>query len=262
MMNYSCDADLDFLVSPHSVHGLLSTKVAYVGLQQRYPVIRYDFSPQVTALWRLCVMTIIWAFIWEAGAGISTPMCNTPADLAITSACGVKGRPLCAPTVKCVRWQTPLVRVLKINIDGGAAGSPGQLTRGGIFRDHFGVFRGCFTVSHGRGYAFEAELTTILFAIELAHDKGWSNIWLESDSTYVVYILKLSSPEISWRLMRQLRPNLNMVISHIYREGNAVAVRLSREEVDRFMWWSVQPDFLFPFFQKDIASDFYCFTSF
>ncbi|KAL8480977.1 hypothetical protein ACS0TY_027492 [Phlomoides rotata] len=32
MMHYSCDADSDFLVWPHSVHGSLSTKVAYAGL--------------------------------------------------------------------------------------------------------------------------------------------------------------------------------------------------------------------------------------
>ncbi|KAL8458489.1 hypothetical protein ACS0TY_036128 [Phlomoides rotata] len=63
---------------------------------------------------------------------------------------------------------------------------------GGIFRDHFGLFRGCFTVTHGRGYAFEAELSTTLYAIEIAYDKGWTNIWLESDSTYVVHILKSS----------------------------------------------------------------------
>ncbi|KAL8480976.1 hypothetical protein ACS0TY_027491 [Phlomoides rotata] len=220
---------------------------------------RCDFSPQVAALWRLCITTIIWviwdqrnrrifeglvtrdsslligfrAFILEASDSISAPMRNTLADLAITSACGVKGRPPWAPTVKCVRWQTPPVGVLKKNIDGSAAGSPGQLTGWGVFRDHFGVFRGCFTVSHGSGYAFEAELATTLYAIELVHDKGWSNIWLESDSSYVVHILKSSHFEIPWRLLarwhrvRRLRPNLNMVVSHIYREGNAVADRLS-----------------------------------
>ncbi|KAL8492867.1 hypothetical protein ACS0TY_024169 [Phlomoides rotata] len=189
-------------------------------------------------------------------------MRNSLADLAIISACGVKGRPPRASTVKCVRWQLPPIGVLKINIDGSAAGSLRQLIGGGIFRDHFGMFRGCFAVSHGCGYTFEAELATAFFAIELAYDKGWSNIWLESDSTYVVHILKSSSPEIPWRLLarwhrvRRLRTNLHMVVSHIFREGNAVADRLSCEEVDRFMWWSAPSVFLLPFLQKDITSDF------
>ncbi|KAL8502815.1 hypothetical protein ACS0TY_021804 [Phlomoides rotata] len=61
MMNYSCDADSDFLVWPHSVHGSLSTKVAYAGLQQRYPIVSWGnwiWSPFVptkrsTVIWRI-----------------------------------------------------------------------------------------------------------------------------------------------------------------------------------------------------------------
>ncbi|KAL8503958.1 hypothetical protein ACS0TY_022623 [Phlomoides rotata] len=220
-----------------------------------------DFSPQVAALWQLYVVTIIWviwdhrnklifeglvlrdtsllsgfwAFVREAGAGISAPIRNSLTDLAIISACGVKGCSPRAPTIKCVHWQLPPVGVLKINIDGSAAGSPVLLTGGGVFRDHFGVFRGFFVVMHGRSFAFEAELATTLFAIELAYEKCWFNIWLESDSTYVVHILNLGCPEILWRLLarwhwvRRLRTTIHMVVSHIYREGNVVANIGSRE---------------------------------
>ncbi|KAL8535021.1 hypothetical protein ACS0TY_010878 [Phlomoides rotata] len=243
--------------------------------------VQRTFSPQVTALWRLCIVTIVWV-IWdqrnkrtfegsyamgfffachllgiirEAGEGINAAMRNSMEDLVILSACGVKGRPPRAPNIRCVRWQVPPINVIKINIDGGAAGSPGLLTGGEVFRDNFGVFRGCFAVSHGRGFAFEAELATTLFSIELAHDKGWNTIWLESDSTYVVHILK------SIDRVRRLRSGLNMVVSHIYREGNAVADRLTREVVDKFQWWSVPPLFLVPFLQRDLVSDFYRFLS-
>ncbi|KAL8528724.1 hypothetical protein ACS0TY_006251 [Phlomoides rotata] len=125
-------------------------------------------------------------------------------------------------------------------MDGGAFGTLGKLTGGGVFRDNFGVFQGCFAVTHGRGYTFEAELATTLYAIEIAYDKGWTNIRLESDSTYVVHILKSSHHE----------------------EGNAVADRLMREEVYSFGWWSEPPEFLIPFLQKDIISDFYRFSLF
>ncbi|KAL8537020.1 hypothetical protein ACS0TY_012270 [Phlomoides rotata] len=158
--------------------------------------------------------------------------------LAILSACGVKGRPPRAPNIRCVRWQVPPYNVIKINIDGGAAGSPGLFTGEGVFHDNFEVCRGCFVVSHGWGgwgVTFEAELATILFAIELAHDKGWNTIWLMLD--------------------------MNIVVSHIYMEGNAVADRLTREVVDKFQWWFVPPLFLVPFLQRDIVWDFNRFSS-
>ncbi|KAL8557729.1 hypothetical protein ACS0TY_005000 [Phlomoides rotata] len=170
-----------------------------------FPYLEY-FSPQVRALWRLCIVTIVWviwdqrnkrifegscssissllaaywASIREAGGGITASMRSSLDDLAILSAFGVKGRPPRAPNIKCVRWQAPPVNVIKVNVDGGVVGSPGSLTGGGVFRDSFGVFRGYFAVSHGRGFAFEAELASALFAIELARDKGWKNIWLEA----------------------------------------------------------------------------------
>ncbi|KAL8463828.1 hypothetical protein ACS0TY_033684 [Phlomoides rotata] len=61
MLWYSCKADSDTLVWPHSVHGTLTSKVAYAGLQQRYPMvswgnwIRGPFIPtkRSTVIWRL-----------------------------------------------------------------------------------------------------------------------------------------------------------------------------------------------------------------
>ncbi|KAL8547600.1 hypothetical protein ACS0TY_007065 [Phlomoides rotata] len=129
---------------------------------------------------------------------------------------------------------------MKINVDGGAAGTPGNLTGDGVFRDNFGVFWGYFAVTHGRGYTFEAELATTLYAIEIAYDNGWTKIWLESDSTYVVHILKSSLPEVPrrlldrWHRVRRLRTKLSIVVSHIYKEGNVVVDKLTREEVYNF----------------------------
>ncbi|KAL8513602.1 hypothetical protein ACS0TY_012904 [Phlomoides rotata] len=218
--------------------------------------------PQVSALWRLCVVTIIWMIwghrnIWtfedkaasaqstlvafwshirDAGAGITAPMRNTVEDLAVLVACGVPGRAPKAPSIIRVRCQPPPLHMMKVNIDGGAAGSPGALTCGGVFRDHFGVFRGCFAVAHWRGFAFEAVLAAALYAIELAHDRGWNKFWLESDSKYVVNFLKSDEPDVPWGLMarwhrvRLLKSAMSLVVSHIYREGNAVADRLTREK--------------------------------
>ncbi|KAL8499339.1 hypothetical protein ACS0TY_022354 [Phlomoides rotata] len=341
MMHYSCDADSDTLVWPRSVHDSLWTKLAYAGLQKRYPVISWGnwiwspfiLSKRSTVVWRLIhgklptwtssvtdvflgrrnvssvfLLRKIWTiysvtahgprvsfrmpadansvpklpycgdFVSLPSSGlfgtstarerITAHMHNSPVDLDILSACKVKGRPPKAPTVKCVRWQPPPIGIMKINVDGSAAGSPGQLTCGGMFHDHYGVFRGYFTATQGCGFAFEVELATALLAIEIAHDKGWNNLWLESDSTYVVHFLKSDHPEAPWRLMtrwhrvRRLRPHLYVVVSHIFWEGNVVADRLSHEEVYRFRWWSEPPGFLFPFLQRDISLDFYHFTRF
>ncbi|KAL8509505.1 hypothetical protein ACS0TY_016646 [Phlomoides rotata] len=226
------------------------------------------FNPQVMALWRLCIVTLIWAYIREAGAGITAPMRNSVEDLSILAACGVLGRPPRAPTIRRIRWQVPPMHMMKVNIDGGAAGSPGDLTGGGVFRDQFGVFRSCFAVSHGRGFAFEAELASVFYAIELAHDRGWINIWLESDSTYVVHCLKSGEPDVPWSLMarwhrvRRLKSAMNLVVSHIYREGNAVADRLTCEEVHVFEWWSVPPLFLFLSFRRICFRIFIVFPRF
>ncbi|KAL8523003.1 hypothetical protein ACS0TY_013099 [Phlomoides rotata] len=85
----------------------------------------------------------------------------------------------------------------------GADGAPGQLTGGGVFRDNFGVFRGCFTMQHGSGFAFEAELATTFSAVEIAFDKQWLHLLLETNSVYVVNVFKRHTSFVPWRLLDQ-----------------------------------------------------------
>ncbi|KAL8480982.1 hypothetical protein ACS0TY_027497 [Phlomoides rotata] len=72
---------------------------------------------------------------------------------------------------------------------------------GGVYRDNSGVCHGCFAMNHGRGFAFEAELATAFYALEIAYVKGWMNIWMECDSTYVVQFLKFPNPMVPWRFI-------------------------------------------------------------
>ncbi|KAL8461190.1 hypothetical protein ACS0TY_032611 [Phlomoides rotata] len=95
-------------------------------------------------------------------------MTNTITDLSIISTFGITGK---GPLMKCVRWQRPPLRFIQVNVNGGATGALDILTGGGVFRDNFGVFRGCFAMSHGTGFAFEAELAITLYALELTHEK-------------------------------------------------------------------------------------------
>ncbi|KAL8508341.1 hypothetical protein ACS0TY_018804 [Phlomoides rotata] len=121
-------------------------------------------------------------------------------------------------------------------------------------------------MQHGIGFAFEAELATAFTAIALAHDKHWTSIWLESDSLYVVNFLMTRPLIVPWRLLgqwhktRRLMDDMQIMVSHIFREGNASAHRLTREPVDRFDWWSQAPDFLVPFFNRDRNEEFFRFS--
>lgn len=64
-------------------------------------------------------------------------------------------------------------------------GSPGISAGGGIVRDHLDNFFGGFALHLSIGHAFWDELQAVM-ALELAYSRGWSSIWLESDSSYVV----------------------------------------------------------------------------
>ncbi|KAL8506337.1 hypothetical protein ACS0TY_017274 [Phlomoides rotata] len=197
IMNYSCDVDMDALIWPHNIHGTLTSKDAYRGLSSYFP-------------------DITWAIF------------------------GVVGRRSRSFAIKCVRWQRPPLQYIKINVDGGASGAPGKITGGGVFRNSFKVFRDCFAMNHGKWFAFEAELSTALYTIELAHARGWWKVWLECDSIYVVRIFREQSPKVLWRLIaqwhkiRKTMKTMHVVVSHIYREGNDIADRLTREQVDLF----------------------------
>ncbi|KAL8482955.1 hypothetical protein ACS0TY_025852 [Phlomoides rotata] len=150
-------------------------------------------------------------------------MHNTVLDLSILFAFGIAGRPSKAPSIICICWQPPPLHFIKVNVNGGADGAPGRLTGGGVYRNRFGVFCGCFAMQYGIGFAFEAELATTFITIALAYDKDWTSIWLESDSSYVVNFLKTRPLLVPWCLLgqwhkiRRLMDDMQLVVSHIFR---------------------------------------------
>jgi ribonuclease HI len=80
----------------------------------------------------------------------------------------------------------------------------------------------------GISSSYKAELCGIMSAIEIAHQKHWHQIWLETDSSLVVMAIK-NSNVVPWSLrnrwsnaMTYLRP-MNFIITQIYREANQVA---------------------------------------
>jgi len=90
-----------------------------------------------------------------------------------------------------VLWKTPTAPWLKVNTDGSVIN--GLAACGGLFRDSLGTFRGAFYCNVGAQSVFYAEVHDIISAIEFAAQNGWTNIWLESDSTSALSIFSNSA---------------------------------------------------------------------
>lgn len=94
------------------------------------------------------------------------------------------------------------------------------------------MFIACFAENLGDDNDFHAELSAVMRAIELASQKGWRNLWLETDS----YLVLLTSKKVSsipcalrnrWKNCIIALKQMNYIISHTYREGNKCADKLA-----------------------------------
>ncbi|XP_057808585.1 uncharacterized protein LOC131023059 [Salvia miltiorrhiza] len=136
---------------------------------------------------------------------------------------------------------------------------PGKIAAGGVFRDNHSTVRGCFHKKGGIGYAFEAELLAVITAIQIANDRQWFYLWLESDSTYIVRLLQDRSLLVPWRFMASwkrilaLLDNFHLYVSHIYREGNKVADILAADTMVEG-WWAFEIDIIKDAVRLDMSS--------
>jgi ribonuclease HI len=80
--------------------------------------------------------------------------------------------------------------------------------------------------------AVYAEILGVILAIECAHQRNWTNLWIETDSILVTLALK-SSHIVPWQLKNRwencliLISNIYFLITHIFREGNHCADKLA-----------------------------------
>lgn len=96
----------------------------------------------------------------------------------------------------------------------------------------------------GMAFAFEAELLAIIHVVRYAILYNWTNLWLESDFTYIVSLLLKRTSNVPWslkvawsRYLNQI--SINFQISHIFHKGNFVANPLSKHAVTVYApsWW-------------------------
>jgi ribonuclease HI len=167
-----------------------------------------------------------------------------------------------------VIWQPPLVNWIKCNTDGASTSSSSSY--GGIFRNNCADLVGCFAEKLHHCTAFFAELSGALRAIEIASQHNWSNLWLELDSALVVLAFKKNTL-IPWALRNRwfnvqlLMRNMNVIVTHIYREKNECADYLANIGLGlvHFTFWTVLPSALRCSFVKyKLGMPSFRFTSF
>ena len=124
---------------------------------------------------------------------------------------------------------------IKCNIDGFVFSSPGLGGCGGIFRTSWGFTKACFSCGLSIFFAFEAEMMGFIIAVEKVIEFNWSNVWLELDLMYIVNLFNHGIGKMPWPLCSrwsraiQYAKRMNLVVSHVYREGNNFANRLASQ---------------------------------
>ena len=250
-------------------------------------LLKIKFSPQVKILWKAGIFSLLWA-VWstrnqmifedkkistsssmafiissirEVNKVSSATMSNSQSDLLVLKNLGVSLHPNPSPNIIPVRWLPPPPDWIKVNTDGAARGAPGPSGCGGIFRNYRGFVKGSFAFSVGNCFAFEAELLAFIFAIEKAAEFNWSKLWIEVYSIYVLWAYRKMSVSIPWKIRQRwlnalcLANNLNVVVSHIYREGNSAADKLASSAATASLdgWWFYAPPLITGLIARDMS---------
>ncbi|XP_026399049.1 uncharacterized protein LOC113294892 [Papaver somniferum] len=163
---------------------------------------------------------------------------------------GIKGRSPKMPKAILAKCQPPAPGWIKSNIDGCSFGNPDPSGCGVVFRDTHGLIKGCLAQNLGDNNSVYAELWGAIYALRLACTKGIRRLWLECDSTFVLQALK--NPELvpwklsmHWKNCLKFAASIQVIYTHIYREGNSVAGILAKHgAMVESCWWIEPPEFI------------------
>ncbi|KAK2361038.1 hypothetical protein QL285_086244 [Trifolium repens] len=213
------------------------------------------------------VINLIIASVSLSGNNFGLKAKSNIAEFVLLQKFHVKMKHGNAPRIKEVLWQPPIFNWVKCNCDGASLGNPGLSSCGGIFRNSDALFLGAFSFNLGISSSLNAELVGAMIAIETAVNKGWSQLWLESDSMLVVKAFS-SSKVVPWALRNRWDnclariSNMNFFVSHIYREGNHCADKLAGLglTLPGFTWWNqIPPQLRDDFGRNRLGMPFYRF---
>ncbi|KAF5195554.1 hypothetical protein FRX31_014857 [Thalictrum thalictroides] len=130
-----------------------------------------------------------------------------------------------------VYWTRPPDLYVALNVDGSA--QTGQASGGGILRNNKAQHITNFFTFYGTGSNNMAETRALLDGLTLCLELGLDKIQIQTDSKLVVqwFCNKASIPwslRKWWKEIREKAAMMNVLILHVYREGNYVADYLSK----------------------------------
>ncbi|PKU78122.1 Putative ribonuclease H protein [Dendrobium catenatum] len=139
-----------------------------------------------------------------------------------------------------VYWRKPKLPFVKLNTDG----SVGVLKAGagGVIRDYCGDLLAAFASSLQTSDVISAELNALLLGLDLCINYGYNDVWVELDALFIVQSITEGATGNAnyFYLLRKVKnriKEMNVTISHIYREGNGCADWLAN-------WGSTLHDFV------------------
>ncbi|OVA09801.1 Ribonuclease H domain [Macleaya cordata] len=144
----------------------------------------------------------------------------------ILGTCGVSLTPVHRRKSKILRWSTPPPGYFILNTDGASADL--LAAGGGVIRDNRGNIVAAFYSFYGPGTNNLAESRALLDGLLLCRQIGIRRIAVRVDSKLVAswYHLKYKIPWTIlrwWNKIRETARNLDLLVSHVYRELNAPA---------------------------------------
>ena len=82
--------------------------------------------------------------------------------------------------------RSQLASWIKVNVDGAISNDRSRASIGGLFRDELGNWKGGFYMKISQDSVIGAELRAILMGLQLAWDKGFRKVVIESDAKLAV----------------------------------------------------------------------------
>ena len=142
-----------------------------------------------------------------------------------------------------------------------------------LFKNCRGFVKCYFVVPLGTRFAFEAERLDFITAVENTFKCRWTNLWIATNSIYIVMAFKSRITNVLWRFRNRIAlgsricKSVNICVSRIYRELNYLAGKLALivTHLSEGLQWFSAPSFLknlicrdlVPFFFIDLGTVFF-----
>ncbi|KAL0361556.1 UNVERIFIED_CONTAM: putative ribonuclease H protein [Sesamum radiatum] len=112
-----------------------------------------------------------------------------------------------------VHWRKPQEGWYKLNTDGASKGNPGIFGAEGMLGDHLMRVIFAFQEPFGDTTNTKAELQAIYRGLKICTDKGYNNIWIETDAKTIIKLI--STPrQGAWNLQNTLQ-NIRKIMSQM-----------------------------------------------